>query len=110
MKFFGEIEVSGNGKTWLYDVLRCIANESRISFDFQGAREGCHFTGHCIAEASSSAQFIGVGKFQYRGYEAYESPIQLQLKSEGDFLILQGAWQEDGVNYQMQGELEACLR
>lgn len=109
MKFNGEIDVANEANLWIYQIPRCFISEGKISFDFLGVKDGCKFTGHCIANERSPQKYSGLGKFQYEGFEAYESPIEVSIKLEDSFLVISGKWLEDGVEYRMDGELEKSL-
>ncbi|WAJ39529.1 hypothetical protein OU800_09960 [Pseudomonas sp. GOM7] len=109
MKFSGEIDVANEANPWIYQIPRCVISERKISFDFSGIKDGCKFTGHCIVNERSPQKYSGLGKFQYEGYEAYESHIEVLIKLEDPFLAISGKWLEDGVEYRMNGELEKSL-
>lgn len=109
MKFSGEIDVANEANLWIYQIPRCFISEGKISFDFLGVKDGCKFTGHCIANERSPQKYSGLGKFQYEGFEAYESPIEVSIKLEDSFLVISRKWLEDGVEYRMDGELEKSL-
>jgi hypothetical protein len=109
MNFVGEIEVSDNDKRWRYETkFKVNEDEGKISFEFEGSDVGQKFNGYgkATVKASSNDQFEGVATFQYSGEDPYESPIQLQLRQDDSLLEVQGTWKEDGVNYQMEGDLE----
>jgi len=109
MQYSGEIDVANESNLWIYKIPRCVISEGKISFDFLGVKNGCKFTGHCIVNERSPQEYSGLGKFQYEGYEAYESPIEVSIKLEGPLLEMSGKWLEDGVEYRMDGELERNL-
>ena len=62
MIFKGQLEVTANNKCWLYNVTQCVFDNVKISFDFDGVREGARYTGHCVAYLEG-LQFKGVATF-----------------------------------------------
>ncbi len=86
MKFSGELDVASESNIWIYQVPRCVISEGKISFDFLGIKDGCKFTGHCIANEKSPQKYSGLGKFQYEGFDAYESPIHISAELEKKIL------------------------
>ncbi len=107
MIFKGQLEVTANNKCWLYNVTQCVFDNVKISFDFDGVREGARYTGHCVAYLEG-LQFKGVATFVYQGFDSYEADVKLTVKEADGELHIDGVWQEQQT-YKVFGELERCF-